>query len=165
MAQSFRKESLIADLAAARDRMGGHVLGLRRKMSPAEVIKRGSRRYPAALFGGAVLLGLLLSRIPARRRQIKIDTPRRPEKNQQAVKGAGRAAVAVTLLKFGLDMAKPAIIRWVRDRLMKNAADRAGTPRTPGEFVATTLTPAQGQAVPETPMRDRVSKASVTTDV
>jgi len=131
MAESLRKDALIAELAVARDRLGGHALGLRRNLSPAEAIKRGTHRYPAAWFGGAVLVGLLLSRIPARRKEVKLEPsmPRRDNKKQAG--GAGQVAIAVTLVKFALDMAKPSLMRWVRSRVESYGSRSASTPKEP----------------------------------
>ena len=136
MAESPRKEFLRAELAAARDRLGGHTLGLRRKLSPAEAVKRGVHHYPAAWFGGAVLLGLLLSRIPARRKKVKVEVPSRRGDIQAS--GAGKAVLVATVLKFGLELAKPSLLRWLRGRVTDYVSARSA-PRAPAVPPATTV--------------------------
>jgi len=126
MADSNRKESLIAELADARDRLAGHGVGLRRSVSLTENLKRGVRHHPAAWFGGAALVGLLLSRIPPGRTQVKVKRPALGRKEVNVTQ-AGKAAFAATIFKFGLDLAKPGITRWLRERVGTAAGFTART--------------------------------------
>jgi hypothetical protein len=124
MAEANRKDQLRAELDHARDQIGGHALGLKRSLSPAEAIKRGVRHRPVVWFAGAVLAGLLLSRIPARRRQSRAEKRAEKQKEKETAGNAGKAALLVTVLKFGLDLAKPSLTRWLRDRVTQMAMAR-----------------------------------------
>jgi hypothetical protein len=123
MVDPLRKDALSAELAAARDRLGSHALGLRRTLSPAEAVKRGVHHHPAAWFGGAVILGLALSLLPARSKKVKVE-PRLKGDRKEAASQAGKAALAVTVLKFALDLAKPSLMRLVRERFSAAMAAR-----------------------------------------
>lgn len=113
MPDESRKQSLIAELASARSELHAHALGVSRGFNLVERVKRGVKHRPALWFGGAALVGLLLSKIGRPKRQIiKVPVFRdsMPEK-------AGKAAVALTVLKFALDFARPALLKWVKNRI------------------------------------------------
>lgn len=137
MAEPFRKESLKTELATAREQLSAHSLGLRRSLSVKERFKRSFRQHPSAWFGGAAVLGLALSRIPAREG--------RPKKEMKAAAraaaaaaakesagsaaspagGAGKAAFAATALKLAIDLAKPSLVRWLKERAKEFAQGQA----------------------------------------
>ena len=115
MADPTDKNILIAELAAARNELGGYTTALRHDLDFSAKLKRGVRMHPAVWFGGAALFGLLLSRIsPTRRKPSAPTSFFRSQKTAQA----GKAAFALTALKFGLDFAKPVLLRWLKDRYL-----------------------------------------------
>lgn len=113
MAHSAHKQTLIADLANARTELVGYGQALSHDLDVGAKLKRGLRENPAAWFGGAAVLGLLLSRITAPRRKVIVKSAgfRRSQTEQ-----AGKAAFALTALKFGFDLVKPALFAWVKNR-------------------------------------------------
>jgi hypothetical protein len=118
MAEPLRKESLRVDLASAREALSAHRLGLRRSLDVVDNVKRGVRHHPAAWFGAAAIVGLLLSRIPAGRKKVELkEALPRSKKSKDNTSGAGKALFASTLLKVGADLAKPALLRWARERM------------------------------------------------
>lgn len=115
MAAPTDKKILIAELAAARGELRGYTTALRHDLDFGARLKRGVRTHPAAWFGGAAALGLLLSRLsPAHRKHaLKV-----PTSHAKIPAHAGKAAFALTALKLGLDFAKPALLRWFKDRYL-----------------------------------------------
>jgi hypothetical protein len=121
MADPARKQELIAELATARTHLVGSGQALRHDLDLPAKLKRGIQAKPAAWFGGAAVLGILLSAVRSRRRRVVIKNPgfRRSQAEQ-----AGKAAFALTALKFGIELAKPALLAWVK----KNAYSRKAAP-------------------------------------
>ena len=120
MANSTDKETLIAELAVARGELGGYTAALRHDLDLGARLKRAFRAHPATWFGGAALLGLLLSKALPRWRKEDIKRPAFREKKTAA---AGKAAFALTALKFGLDFAKPVLLRWFKDHYLGRSPD------------------------------------------
>jgi hypothetical protein len=118
MAEDTRKQTLIAELAAARNRLEGYTRALHSDLNVGAHLKSGFARNPVTWVGGAALLGLLLSKIPPARRKVVVKGP--TLRGNQAEK-AGKAAMLVTLLKFGLDFAKPALLRWANQKLFSRS--------------------------------------------
>ena len=113
MANATDKETLIDELAVARGELGGYTAALRHDLDIGARLKRAFRAHPAMWFGGAALLGLLLSRAIPRREKVVI---KRPVFRAKETAAAGKAAFALTALKFGLDFAKPVLLGWFKDR-------------------------------------------------
>jgi hypothetical protein len=128
MAAPLSKEVLKVKLANAREELSAHNQGLHRSLSLVDNVKRGFRLHPAAWFGGAAVIGLLLSRIPARTKEVKIKGPKlRLNKKESVESQAGKAAFVATAVKFALDLAKPALMRWARERMANAGVRRDGT--------------------------------------
>jgi hypothetical protein len=103
--------------------MTGYVTALRHDLDFGAKLKRGVRNNPLAWYAAAGLIGLLLSKIPPLRQKVVV---KGPKLRSEAPQEAGKAAIAVTVLKFVLDFAKPALLRWLKDRFLKT-----GQPRNP----------------------------------
>lgn len=115
MAISDRKKALIHDLTESRQELVGYGEAFRHDLDFGAKVKRGVRANPAACFGGAALLGLLLSKLSPSRSKVVVKGPTfRGDQTKQA----GKAALLLTVLKFGLDLAKPSLMAWVRDRAL-----------------------------------------------
>ena len=101
--------------------MSGCVTALRQDLDVGARIKRGVIRHPAVWFGGATVVGLLLSRIPASRRKVVVKGP--AIRHAEAQK-AGRAAFVLGALKIGFSFAKPALLSWAKARFSNDASPR-----------------------------------------
>ena len=121
MADATRKQTLIADLASARTELVGYGQAIRHDLDLGSRVKRGVRSHPAAWFGGAALLGLLLSKIPRGRRKVLV---KGQSFRQQDIRRSGTAALALTALKFALNFAKPALLKWVNGRMFPSHSRR-----------------------------------------
>jgi hypothetical protein len=111
MADQFLKKSLVAELDRSRSQFSKETAHLRDDLAFGRKLKHGVARNPAVWIGGAVVLGLLLSRLPPRqKRSVKIKTSRGGEEAAQA----GLAAVVILpTLKFLFSAMQPALTAWV----------------------------------------------------
>lgn len=125
MADPIDKKELMEELAAARGRMSGYVAALQRDLDLGARLKTGVAYNPLAWFAGAAVVGLLLSKIPPMRGKVVVKGP--AIRNNQAQK-AGHAAILLTILKFGFDVAKPAIILWAKRRFFSARARATPSP-------------------------------------
>lgn len=113
MADQALKESLINELAVARSQVGVNKDELREDVAVGKKLKRQLREHPLPWFAGAAVLGLLLSKLPPMRRKVVVKPPKIRRQKQEEVKKAG---VAVALLHFALQIARPALTKLLRDR-------------------------------------------------
>ena len=98
------KTAILAELAAARARLSETGEGLRRQLDVASRAKESFREHRPAWLGGAALVGLVLSKIPARKKTVLIERA-----TGKAVGAAGKLGVAWSVAKFAFDFAKPLI--------------------------------------------------------
>ncbi len=124
MAERIGKAALVAELAQSRAQISGSMAGLRSDLAIGKKVRATLSRNRLAWFSGAAILGLLLSKIPARKSKFSIKTGPLIEKKEQS---AGKAALFLTGLKFVLDLAKPGLMTWAKGRL----ADRIRGRRDP----------------------------------
>ncbi|MEO6740890.1 MAG: hypothetical protein ABIP20_11595 [Chthoniobacteraceae bacterium] len=116
MANPPDHKALIAELAASRDSLTAYTTAIRHDLDFGAKVTRSFHGNQTAWLGGAALLGLLLSKLLPARRKVVIPTP---------VAEVGKAAFALTALKFALNFAKPALFGWMRDRWLNRAAKRS----------------------------------------
>lgn len=116
MANSPDHKALIAELAASRDAITAYTTAIRHELDFGAKVNRSFRGNQTAWLGGAALLGLLLSKLLPSRRKVVSPTP---------VADVGKAAFALTALKFALNFAKPALFGWVKDRWQSRSDKRS----------------------------------------
>jgi hypothetical protein len=112
-----RKAELISELDQARSRAGAY----RRQMEGGS--QRASHKAEAtvarhryAWIIGAVVLGFIITKLPSRTKKVYVD--RKGKGVQQAnLETAGKAGIAMAILKMALDIAKPVIMAWATKRL------------------------------------------------
>lgn len=95
---------------------------LRHDLNLGSRLKAGVAGNPVLWFSGAAVVGLLISQIPPSRRKVVVKGP--ALHNDQAAK-AGKAAFALTALKFALDYAKPAIVSWIKKKILERPGSRS----------------------------------------
>ncbi len=121
MAEQSGKKALVAELTQSRAQIAGCVVGLRADLDVGKKFRATVNRNRLAWFSGAAVLGLLLSKIPARRSKDQGRASPLVTKKQES---AGKAALLVAGLKFALDLAKPSLIKWARNRLADRVRGR-----------------------------------------
>lgn len=126
MADQPRKESLTAELDAARANLGGYVNVLRHDLDVGERLRSNFARHQAGWFAAAAGFGLLLSRIPRLGRKPVVQAPF--VWNAQAQK-AGKGALVLSALKFVLGIAKPGIMGLVTKMFLNRPASQGNGTR------------------------------------
>lgn len=109
MAGDSDKAELIAQLAAARERLArtGRALQdagelLRQKLDVPARAKESFEKHRPAWLGGATLIGLLLSKLPARKKTVFVE-----RSTGQALGMAGKLGAVWSAAKFAAGIAKP----------------------------------------------------------
>lgn len=126
MAEDQRKAELTAELAHARARLTTNFSALRREFDFPARVKGTVMKNPAAWIGGATLFGILLSKLPARRKKIVVTADGKPAK----LAAAGRTGLVLGSLKIAFDLARPALAKWAGQR-MADYMDGAKSGRHP----------------------------------
>jgi hypothetical protein len=114
MADPTKKQSLILALHEARGQLGGNIHGLKEDLSVGKRFRRSVRENRFAWIGGAAVLGLLLAKLPPMGRKVVVPQPifaRPPQK-------AGKAALLLGAIKIALDLGRPMIMSWLKDRAL-----------------------------------------------
>ena len=124
MAAPLDHQTLKNDLARSREAMTVYVAALGHDLDVGAKLKHSVKNSPLAWSAAAGVIGLLLSKIPPLRSKVVVQGPK-PRK--EAPRQAGLAALAVTLLKFALDFAKPALLRWLKERYLGPVRPFPGT--------------------------------------
>ena len=113
MAEKQRKAELTAELARARRRLGENLGALRRDLDFPARVKSAVFRHPRAWAGGAALFGVLMARLPARKKKVAAS-----KKNTEAqIVGAGKAGLLLGGLKIAFDLSRPALAKWASQRV------------------------------------------------
>jgi len=86
---------------------------LRRELDFPGRVKGTVMKHPAAWIGGATLFGMLLSKLPARRKKIFGTADGKSAK----FAAAGRTGLVVGSLKIAFDLARPALAKWAGQRV------------------------------------------------
>ncbi len=109
MSGDSEKAELIAELAAARERLAktGRALQdagelLRQKLDVSARAKESFEKHRPAWLGGATLLGLLLSKLPSRKKTVFVE-----RSTGQSLGMAGKLGALWSAAKFAAGIAKP----------------------------------------------------------
>jgi hypothetical protein len=124
MAEDQRKAELTADLARARSRIAQNFGALRSDLDLPGRLKAGIAKSPIAWIGGATLVGVLLSKLPARRRNAVI----KRDGSAAKVVSAGKTGLLLGALKIAFDLSRPVLVKWV-SRHVADYVDGAGNER------------------------------------
>lgn len=127
MAQDSRKAELIAELARSRALGTESLHGVRGDLDFKHRLESAFRRHSIAWIVGACLAGLVLAKIPARRRKVKVKVKHRNEAEPENV--AIKTGLLLTVGKLVFDVARPALTKWVSRRVSDYASDRFGRGR------------------------------------
>ena len=87
-------------------------------------IETAFRRHRIVWLGGAALLGLLVARLPARRRKVIMHPKSRMAGAEEKVVKAG---LLVTALKIAFDLSRPLLTKWLTKKVSAYAEQRFGS--------------------------------------
>jgi hypothetical protein len=122
MAEPRVKTELAADLERARARLAGNFAALRRDVDVPTILKHSYRQNKAAFIGGATLFGLLLSKLPARRKKVYIGG-----KVKEGVREAEKAGLWLVVLQFLFKTLRPMLTSLLSKQVADFVKSRAGT--------------------------------------
>jgi hypothetical protein len=114
MAQDHDKAELIAELQRSRAAASANVQLLRRDLDFSTRAKKAFKKSPLPWLGGAAVLGLIVARIPRQKKKVVTVYPK---KEEPAIEKAGKAGLVLGALKIAFDVARPAILKWVTQRV------------------------------------------------
>jgi len=124
MAEPRVKTELAADLARARARLAGNFDALRRDVDVPALLKHSFRQNKAAFIGGATLFGLVLSKLPARKKKVYVD-----RKAGEGVREIEKAGLWLIVLQFLFKTLRPMLTSLVTKQLsdfLKSRARKGG---------------------------------------
>lgn len=124
MAPTVDCKRVRTELESSRDAMTAYAAALRHDLDLGSKLKRGVRNHPLGWYAAAGVLGLLLSKIPPLHRRVVVKGPKLPG---NAPEEAGLIALGIPVLKFALDFAKPALLRWFKDRFLRTGRPPRGS--------------------------------------
>ena len=104
MAESRRKTELAADLDRARAALARNFDALRQDMDVGTHLKGSFHKHKTAYIGGATVFGLLLSKLPPRKKKVYVE-----KKSKGIVKDAEKAGLWLVLLEFMFKALRPFI--------------------------------------------------------
>ena len=102
-----RKAALIAELARARAQIGGATNAVRAQLDVGARVQRAVARRRWWWLGGAVLVGVLLAKLPARTKKIYVDEKGRKLPRANVV----TTGLALGAAKIAFDLAKPMLLK------------------------------------------------------
>jgi hypothetical protein len=111
-----RKQELSRDLAHARELATKSREGLSEDLRIGEKVKENLSRYRGVWIGGAILLGLIIAKIPPRTKKVPVVVPK-GTKAEKELKDAGKVGVALAILKTALDIGKPFLASYIAKRV------------------------------------------------
>ena len=122
------KAALVAELAAAREKLADNGRALRRKLDLPSRTRESFGRHRTVWIGGATLLGLLLSKLPARRKTVFVERT-----TGKAIGAAGRLGLAWSAAKLAVDLARPFLSEFASGRFAELARRFGQAAKQPGE--------------------------------
>ncbi len=125
MADPTKKQSLIRTLQEARGQIAGNIHGLKEDLSFGKRFRRSVRENPIAWYGGAAVLGLILSKLPPMGKKVVVPQPIFAKQQK-----AGKAAVLLGALKIALDLGRPFLTNWLKERAKQGPPPSPRTERS-----------------------------------
>ncbi|MEI9896380.1 MAG: hypothetical protein WDN28_21590 [Chthoniobacter sp.] len=116
MAEDERKAELIATLAQSRTHITGNVRALGRDLDFVSRVRRAFKMHPAVWIGGAVLIGLVISRLPLGRKT-PAAAPRKSKHAESTTEKVEKAGLLLGALKIAFDIARPTLMGWATRRV------------------------------------------------
>ncbi|MGA3169631.1 MAG: hypothetical protein ABSE62_01330 [Chthoniobacteraceae bacterium] len=118
MAESTKVE-LAASLEKARARMARNAEALRHDLDVATHLRHSFHENKAAYIGGATIFGLLLSKLPSRKKKVYAKA-----KAKEGIKDAEKAGFWLILLQFAFKALQPTLTSLVKSRVTEYVKSR-----------------------------------------
>jgi hypothetical protein len=124
MAEPNVKIELAADLERARARLARNAEALRHDLDVPAHLKQSFHENKMAYIGGATVFGLLLSKLPARKKKVYVE-----RKGKDTVRAAEKAGIWLILLQLLFKAFRPILTSLVAKQVtdfVKSRAQREG---------------------------------------
>jgi len=118
MDEHFKAE-LAADLDRARAKIARNFEAFKHDIDLGAHLKSCVREHKAWWLTGAGALGLLLAKLPARKKKIYVD-----KQTKEKIKKAEKAGLALALAKMAFSAAKPAVTAFATQKIAEFARKR-----------------------------------------
>jgi hypothetical protein len=120
MAQSRVKTELAADLDRARATLARNFDAMRHDLDVGAHFKQSFHENKAAYIGGATVFGLLLAKLPTRRKKIYVE-----RKPKEEIKRVEKAGLWLILLEFAFKTLRPLLTSLVTKQVTEFVRSRA----------------------------------------
>lgn len=117
---ALRKKELRAQLASARLQFDGNWAGFKDDANISKRVKGAVRERKVLFLGGASIVGFLLSRLPARKKEVLVDA-----KSRRKLGSRKKAGLLLVLAKFLLGVLKPTIMAYATKKMADMASSTA----------------------------------------
>ena len=117
-----RKSELRAELAAARSQFGRNWLAIKEDANIPMRFRKSVRERKVFWISAATVIGFVLSRLPARKKEVLVDA-----KSRKKIKHRKKSGVLMTLAKLSLGFLKPMITAYATKKLADVAAFAANS--------------------------------------
>jgi len=118
MAESSKVE-LAASLEKSRAKMARNAEALKHDLDVATRLQHSFHENKAAYVGGAAIFGLLLSKLPSRKKKVYVKS-----KGKGEIKDAEKAGFWLILLQFAFKALQPMLTSLVKSRLTEYVRSR-----------------------------------------
>lgn len=125
MAEPDLKATLIADLERARAGLAVSGAALRRDLDLDAHFKASFHEHKSAYIGGATLLGLIISKLPARKKKVYVE--KKSGKSKETIKEAEKAGIWLVLLQFLFSTLRPVLTKFLSKQVTNFVKSRART--------------------------------------
>jgi hypothetical protein len=119
-----RKAQLIARLARARAEASANTDAVREDLQIGEKLKENIGNNRGAWLSGAVLAGLVISKIPPRTKKVVV-TSGKAGKVEKEIEAAGKAGLFLGALRMIFNLVQPFLVKWITRRLQGGPAGPA----------------------------------------
>jgi len=120
MAEPESKIALAANLDRARARLGQNLEALRHDLDVKTHLKHSFEHNKIAYVGGASIFGLILSKLPARRKKVYVE-----RKTNERVKNVEKAGIWLVILQFLFNTFRPMLTSLVAKQVTEYVKSRA----------------------------------------
>jgi hypothetical protein len=123
-----RRAELLAELSRSRSQLASSIAGLRVDMDVPAHFKTAVGRNKSIWLGGAALLGWLISRLPARKKTVKVLVDKG---NRTEIKKVEKAGLLLGLLKLIFSLLRPIIMGFATKKIagMTQSKENVERPR------------------------------------
>ena len=126
-----QKVALIAQLDRTRSRLAANRRELAEDLDVPKKLKSSFVGHRGVWLGGAALFGLIISRLPPRRKKSAPPSKAKATAKVEAER-AGMAGIGFALLKIAFNVAKPILISWATKRMNRGMASPPARDRYAG---------------------------------